>query len=568
MIPDQAQVIVGSGGAQCRGTASGLLAKDAIELGITAEPGFECGSQCGRTPPPAVETQKPLQSLLIAEPADRDAGLLLEYPAQMRRAQARSPRQRRKIACVRVVSQHACDRLHRRMEIDPFDVVVAVEERTPGEAQQVRQTGVDQNVVHGLRLLNVGEEGAETTNPAGVETARELPDGVLFEQGAGLPGRRDPSDEGWPEHRPPELVVGRLVDQQVILTGKEPGQRAGRERIAPLAQQVGGGPTDHEVDLELGMAVRAGSNVADPVPDHAPVEGSPDSEVVDHRKKREKVADPREDSAVITADYVIIDDHRRVTMTVFALHVTSEHAHQLQDQGFFVLERALPPRDLNALRDECQRFIDERDREMDRLGVDKLDLDRRGIRYFVHAWGKSAAIERFLSSDLMVQIAQAALGETVYLFNEQYVVKAAEQGMPFSWHQDSGFIDYPHRPYLTCWIALDDMTEANGTVCLLPYARAGTRDVVKHARDEESNDLVGYFGNDPGDPVIVPAGSIVCFSSMLFHRSGANTTDRMRRVYVAQYSAEPILSEDGSQPRSLAEPLLVDGERVEKPRSP
>jgi hypothetical protein len=55
---------------------------------------------------------------------------------------------------------------------------------------------------------------------------------------------------------------------------------------------------------------------------------------------------------------------------------------------------------------------------------------------------------------------------------------------------------------------------------------------------------------------------IACFSSTLFHRSGANTTDRVRRVYVAQYSAEPILSKDGSQPLRLAEPLLVDGKRV------
>jgi hypothetical protein len=36
----------------------------------------------------------------------------------------------------------------------------------------------------------------------------------------------------------------------------------------------------------------------------------------------------------------------------------------------------------------------------------------------------------------------------------------------------------------------------------------------------------------------------------------------MRRVYVAQYSPEPILSQDGSQPRMLAEPLLVDGKRI------
>jgi ectoine hydroxylase-related dioxygenase (phytanoyl-CoA dioxygenase family) len=249
-------------------------------------------------------------------------------------------------------------------------------------------------------------------------------------------------------------------------------------------------------------------------------------------------------------------------MAVSAAHITSEHARRFREEGFFVLDGILSPDDLDTLCGECQGAIDERDREMDRLGVDQLDLDRRGSRYFVHAYGKSPAVERFLSSDLMVQIAQAALGDTVYLFNEQYVVKAAEQGMKFSWHQDSGFIDYPHRPYLTCWIALDDMTEANGTVYLLPYSRAGTRDVVKHVRDEDSNDLVGYSGGDPGDPVIVPAGSIACFSTTLLHRSGPNTTDRMRRVYVAQYSAEPILSKDGSQPRMLAEPLLVEGKRV------
>jgi ectoine hydroxylase-related dioxygenase (phytanoyl-CoA dioxygenase family) len=249
-------------------------------------------------------------------------------------------------------------------------------------------------------------------------------------------------------------------------------------------------------------------------------------------------------------------------MAVSASRITSEHVRQFRDEGVFVLRGIVDPGDLDVLRGECQRLIGDREREMDRLGVDQLDLDHRGSRYFLHAYGESAAVERFLSSDLMAQIAQAALGDTIYLFNEQFVVKAAEHGMQFSWHQDSGFINYGHRPYLTCWIALDDMTEANGTVYLLPYSRVGTRAVVKHVRDKESNDLVGYFGDDPGDPVIVPAGSIACFSTTLFHRSGPNTTNRMRRVYVAQYSAEPILSEDGSRPRMLAEPLLVDGKRV------
>lgn len=243
-------------------------------------------------------------------------------------------------------------------------------------------------------------------------------------------------------------------------------------------------------------------------------------------------------------------------------HITSAHARLYREEGFFVLENAVPSTDLEALRGECQRFIDERDREMDSLGVDVLDLDHRHRRYFVHAYGKSPAVMSFLFSDLMAEIARMTLGNTVFLFNEQYVVKGAERGMKFGWHQDSGFIDYRHRPYLTCWISLDDATEDNGTVYLLPYSRAGTREVVEHVQDEETNDMVGYFGDDPGDPVIVPAGSIACFSSTLFHRSGPNTTSRMRRVYLAQYSTEPILDANRSRPRHLAEPLIVEGTRV------
>ena len=112
---------------------------------------------------------------------------------------------------------------------------------------------------------------------------------------------------------------------------------------------------------------------------------------------------------------------------------------------------------------------------------------------------------------------------------------------------------------MTCWIALDDVDETNGTVYVLPYDRAGTREVVPHRRDPATNDMVGYLGDDPGVPAIVDAGSIVCFSSTLFHRSGPNTTDRLRRVYVAQYSPEPIVDKDGDTPRHQAVPVLRAG---------
>ena len=52
------------------------------------------------------------------------------------------------------------------------------------------------------------------------------------------------------------------------------------------------------------------------------------------------------------------------------------------------------------------------------------------------------------------------------------------------------------------------------------------------------------------------------FSSVTFHRSGANTTDKPRRAYVAQYSAEPITHPESGHVTNLAIPMTKGGKRV------
>jgi ectoine hydroxylase-related dioxygenase (phytanoyl-CoA dioxygenase family) len=142
------------------------------------------------------------------------------------------------------------------------------------------------------------------------------------------------------------------------------------------------------------------------------------------------------------------------------------------------------------------------------------------------------------------------------------VVKGTEKkGSEFGWHQDSGYVDYPHKSYVNAWIPLDDVNEENGTVYLLPYSIAGTREKVEHKPLPGSNDRVGYFGKELGTPAICPAGSIVVFSSTVFHRSGPNLTDRMRRAYAIQYSPEPVFEAEGAL-KGLAEPFLKDNRRV------
>ncbi len=249
--------------------------------------------------------------------------------------------------------------------------------------------------------------------------------------------------------------------------------------------------------------------------------------------------------------------------------VSPEQVEQYHRDGYFVLEAVIPENVLEALRIECMRYVSIFEKEMEAKGLATQGINHYKKRYFVsNRSAESPIMTEFLFSELMTDICRATLGDTAYLFHEQYVVKAADTDSKFAWHQDSGYVGHYHRAYLSCWCALDDMTVENGTIFVLPYSRDGrgaTDEIIDHEVEDRTNDKVGYKGDDPGDPVIVPAGSIVVFSSRTFHRSGPNMTDKYRRCYLAQYSSEPIMNRDGTALWGRAEPLLRNGEWLGAP---
>jgi hypothetical protein len=243
---------------------------------------------------------------------------------------------------------------------------------------------------------------------------------------------------------------------------------------------------------------------------------------------------------------------------------------QFASEGYAVFERALEGPMLELLREQCAGFVAHEDARMDRLGVDQIGITHRGKRYFANECQRAEpSLRGFLFSPLMADVCRATLGDDAYFFLDQYVVKGPEAGLPFAWHQDSGYVvgnggPADHAPYLTCWCPLDDATADNGTVRVLPFsqtpaARAG---IVPHQRDPATDDLVAGDDDTGAITVEVPAGSIVAFSSLLLHTTGANRTDDMRRVYLAQYTPEAMLDPGTRHLRRNAIPLLRGGKQV------
>jgi ectoine hydroxylase-related dioxygenase (phytanoyl-CoA dioxygenase family) len=248
-------------------------------------------------------------------------------------------------------------------------------------------------------------------------------------------------------------------------------------------------------------------------------------------------------------------------MTMF-----EQQSRQFAEQGFAVFPGVLAGAPLELLRRECDAFVAREDARMDELGVDTIGISHRGKRYFANECQRVAPeLRSVLFSDTIAEVCRTALGPNAYFFFDQYVVKGPEGGLPFSWHQDSGYVvgnggPPDHAPYLTCWCPLDDATEENGTVRLIPGSHQGG--IIPHDRQSGTNDLVGAPAGTQGVIVEAKAGDVVAFSSLTLHATGANRSERPRRVYLAQYTPEAMLDPGTKHLRRNAIAFLRNGERV------
>ena len=233
----------------------------------------------------------------------------------------------------------------------------------------------------------------------------------------------------------------------------------------------------------------------------------------------------------------------------------TDHLTDFRRQGYTVFPDALAPQDLAMLRKVCDRLLEEPPQDGGK-GLHTIGLGE-ARRFLRHRHADFPDLEDFVLGPSVGAVIEQTLGGAGMLFNEQFVVKGAGKGASFAWHQDSAYVGFDHTPYVTVWIALDDTTEENGCVYILPRDIEAQPGIDKHEWQEDSNELNGYFGDEPGTAMTCPAGTIVAFSSLTLHRSGPNTTGRPRRAYICQYSLEPIRDPETGDLKRFAKPVAM-----------
>jgi ectoine hydroxylase-related dioxygenase (phytanoyl-CoA dioxygenase family) len=198
---------------------------------------------------------------------------------------------------------------------------------------------------------------------------------------------------------------------------------------------------------------------------------------------------------------------------------TTADLEAIDRDGYVVIERAVGPDVLAAVRSELAPYLD---------GGDEAYLGRNDFEGFstnrVYGLLAKAPTEATLVAHPRVLAILDAMLRPGYLLSANLAINLLPGETAQNVHFDDSFYPLPRpRPPIgvsAIW-AIDDFTAANGATEVIPGSHR--------------------WGDDPPPadvalvPVEMPAGSVVVFAGTLLHRGGANTTDRPRLAITPQY---------------------------------
>lgn len=251
-----------------------------------------------------------------------------------------------------------------------------------------------------------------------------------------------------------------------------------------------------------------------------------------------------------------------------------------REQGYLVVEQVVEPRLLAELREQFNAWVDESRGHGAPWGVTadgrpRFDLepghgaDRPGLRRVNAPIEISEAYLRATVESRVAECVADLIGPDVKLHHTKINSKLPGGHTEVKWHQDFAFTPHSNDDLVTALLMVDEVTEENGPLQVLPGSHRGPIHGLWHG---------GRFTGAVADEVaarceagartcIGPAGSVCLMHTRLLHGSQANRTDRPRTLHISVYSAEDAVPLSPNPVPSRYEGLLVRGRRSGRVRT-
>ena len=169
-------------------------------------------------------------------------------------------------------------------------------------------------------------------------------------------------------------------------------------------------------------------------------------------------------------------------------------------------------------------------------------------KHFINIHGMLDWANRLGRHPAILEAVEALIGPDIFLWKSRGFAKFPGPGH-VSWHQDLPHWNLVPNEGVTAWVALDDVNEANGCVCIIPGSHQGGA----RANQAAANDVNGLFSAGlqfaiseaevaQARPMLLKAGEFSLHHGMIVHGSGANNTKKVRPgvalVYIPAYTVQ------------------------------
>jgi ectoine hydroxylase-related dioxygenase (phytanoyl-CoA dioxygenase family) len=220
-----------------------------------------------------------------------------------------------------------------------------------------------------------------------------------------------------------------------------------------------------------------------------------------------------------------------------------DQAEAFDRDGYVVLESVVDADTVAAVTEALDVFEERVDHLLQQLDGQRLSVAESGaLTVAPNVAALSPVLAAFAAHPVFADLCHDLIGPDARLYWEQAVYKKTEKPRRVPFHQDNGYAYVEPQQYLTCWVPLVDVDEANGCPWLVPGVhRQGT---LQH----RWVDPLGHecFEDHPAKLAApCPAGSVVVFSSLTPHLTGPNTSDGVRKAYILQYCPDGVAVLEG-----------------------
>lgn len=185
-----------------------------------------------------------------------------------------------------------------------------------------------------------------------------------------------------------------------------------------------------------------------------------------------------------------------------------EQAGFFHDHGYVLVPDAVSPAYLRQLQQTAASLLEE----------------NPGVETLRNLLALSSVFEALIDEHAAFPLLERLIGDDIQLLSID-MRTCRPGGGNMAWHVDIPFFS-PSLVSLNTALYLDDLTPENGALRVVPRSHKISFDL----RQDERHAPV------PGEVVVeCPAGTMVVFSDCLWHRTGANRTDRPRRGIFTYY---------------------------------